>query len=131
MDAEEKSRFKSRGGVGRLWNATRYSLQGFAHAFRHEAAVRQELVLLSITFAIAWWAAVPWLHLALLAMAGAVVLAVELINSAIEAVVDRISLEAHPLSGRAKDLGSAAVAVVLVVYKLLWAVCVALALGWL
>ncbi len=131
MDAEGKSHFKSQGGPRRLWNATRYSLQGFAHAFRYEAAFRQELALLAITFAIAWWAGVPWLHLALLAIAGSVVLAVELLNSAIEAVVDRISLEAHPLSGRAKDLGSAAVAVVLVVYKLLWAVCVASALGWL
>ncbi|MFN3628987.1 MAG: diacylglycerol kinase [Casimicrobiaceae bacterium] len=131
MSAPSENPFKSRGGVRRIWNATRYSLQGFAHALRHEAAFRQELAMLAITFAIAWWAAVPWLHLALLAIAGSLVLAVELLNSAVEAAVDRISLEAHPLSGRAKDLGSAAVAVVLVVYTLLWAVCVALALGWL
>jgi diacylglycerol kinase (ATP) len=130
MNSDSRSRFKSHGGPRRLWNATRYSLQGFAHAFRHEAAFRQELAMLAITFAIAGWAGVPWLHLAILAISGSVVLAVELLNSALEAVVDRISLEAHPLSGRAKDLGSAAVAVVLVVYKVLWAALVALALGW-
>ena len=116
------SAFKSRGGLRRVWNAFGYSRAGFAAALRHEAAFRQELAL-----------GVPMLLLAplvaptalqALALAGVVLLVwiVELLNSAIEALADSISTEQHPLLGRAKDLGSAAVMLALLLAAAVWAV---------
>ncbi len=119
---ELSSAFKSRGGLRRVWNAFGYSRAGFAAALRHEAAFRQELAL-----------GVPMLLLAplvaptalqALALAGVVLLVwiVELLNSAIEALADAISPEQHPLLGRAKDLGSAAVMLALLLAAAVWAV---------
>jgi diacylglycerol kinase (ATP) len=104
-----KSEFKSVGGAARVAKAFRYSMQGFGHALAHEAAFRQELLLV-----VPLLAALPFLGLTvvenlLLIALGIAVLVVELLNSAVEAVVDRVSLERHPLAGRAKDFGSAAV----------------------
>ena len=111
--------------VARLWHATRYSVQGLQAAFLHEAAFRQELaaaaVLTPAAVALALLSPVTWTQCALLVCSVLLVLLVELLNSAIESVVDRISDEDHALSGRAKDTGSAAVLVSLVICALVWA----------
>ena len=115
------SSFKSRGGLGRVVNAARYSLAGLRAAVRHEAAFRQEL-LLGVPLLVAAPLLAPgrW---QLLAMVGSVVavLVVELLNSAIEALADAVSLEQQVLLGRAKDLGSAAVMLALLGVPFTWA----------
>jgi diacylglycerol kinase (ATP) len=119
---EPESRFKSRGGVKRIWQALTYSAAGLRSALRHEAAFRQELALGLPLLALATWLAPgrwQWLI-----MVGSIVLVwiVELLNSAIEALADAISVEHHPLLGRAKDLGSAAVMFSLMLVVLAWTV---------
>ena len=107
-------------GWQHLVHSTRYSLKGFRAAWRHEAAFRQELGLCVLLLPLAWWVGdgpVEWI---LLIGSCLIVLAVELLNSAIESVVDRIGTEHHELSGRAKDLGSAAVMVSLALAGLTW-----------
>lgn len=113
---------KSRGGLARIWRAFGYPRAGFAAAIRHEAAFRQELALGTPMVLLAWWLA-PTLMQAL-ALVAVVVLVwiVELVNSAIEALADRVSNDLHPLLGRAKDLGSAAVMLSLALAVLTWAV---------
>jgi diacylglycerol kinase (ATP) len=114
--------FKSRGGLRRIWNAFSYSLAGLRAAVRHEAAFRQELALgLPMAVLALWLAPSRW---AALAMIGSIALVwiVELINSALEALADAISAERHPLLGRAKDLGSAAVMIALLLAAATWAV---------
>ena len=110
--------------LGRLWRATRYSMQGLRAAFHHEAAFRQELaaaaLLIPAALALALLSPVTWTQCALLIFSVLLVLLVELLNSAIESVVDRISDEDHALSGRAKDAGSAAVLVALVICLVVW-----------
>ncbi len=96
-------------GLARIANATRVSLEGLAAAVRNEAAFRQELLLLAILAPLGWWLGGNGVERALLIGSVAVILIVELVNSAVEATVDRISLERHDLAKRAKDLGSAAV----------------------
>lgn len=104
----------------RILAAANYSIKGFAAAWRHEAAFRQEILLLLITLPTGL-AMTSSLTLKLFLLFGAAqILIVELLNSAVEAVVDRIGHEIHPLSGRAKDLGSAAQMVSLTVFVLLW-----------
>lgn len=95
-------------------------MAGFAFAFRNEAAFRQELALFAAGTALAVWLARPLWQTALMVASLGLVLVVELLNSAIEAIVDRASPERHPLAGAAKDLGSAAVLVSLVVAALVW-----------
>ncbi|EGQ9817401.1 diacylglycerol kinase [Vibrio parahaemolyticus] len=107
-------------GVKRIIKATGYSIQGIKAAFKHEAAVRQELALLSIAVILACMVDVGMIERILLIGVVVLVLIVELINSAIEAVVDRIGVERHELSGRAKDIGSAAVMVALVFAAFTW-----------
>lgn len=102
-------------GVTRIIKATGYSLKGLKQAWKHEAAFRQELMLLPVVL-VAYWLPVSVLERLLLI--GVVV--VELVNSAIEAVVDRVGTEHHELSGRAKDIGSAAVFVALVFAAVVW-----------
>ena len=114
--------FKSRGGWRRVVNATRYTLAGLRAAFRHEAAFRQELALgLPLIGLAPWLAPGRW---QLLAMVCSVLLVwvVELLNSSVEALADAVSVERHPLLGRAKDLGSAAVGICLLQVVLVWAV---------
>ena len=112
------------GGLGRLWHATRYSLQGLAAAYRHEAAFRQELVLaallIPLAVALSLWSPLTLTQCALLVGSVLLVLLVELLNSAVESVVDRISDDHHDLSKRAKDTGSAAVLVSLVMCVAVW-----------
>lgn len=93
----------------KLWQATRYSMQGLACAIEHEFAFRLEIFVTAIAIPMALYFAKSGLEKALLIGSLLLVFIIELLNSAIEAVVDRISLDQHPLSGRAKDLGSAAV----------------------
>jgi diacylglycerol kinase (ATP) len=116
------SGFKSRGGLRRVFNAFTYSLAGLRAAVRHEAAFRQELALGLPLIALALWLA-PGRWQAL-AMIGSIVFVwiVELLNSAIEALADAISVDRHPLLGRAKDLGSAAVMFSLTMVVITWAV---------
>ncbi len=121
-DDAPASAFKSRGGLGRIAQALRYSWAGLRAAVRHEAAFRQELVL-----AVPMLLLVPWLapgRWQALLMAGSVlaVLMVELLNSAIEALADAVTVEHHALLGRAKDLGSAAVMLSLMFAAAVWAV---------
>lgn len=107
-------------GVRRIVNATRYSAQGFRDAWRHEAAFRQELTLTILMTPVAFWVGRNAMEYLLLIASCLLVIIVELLNSAIEAVVDRFGDEQHPLSGRAKDLGSAAVFVSLVLAAATW-----------
>ena len=116
------STFKSRGGLQRVLDAMTYSLAGLRAAFRHEAAFRQELALgIPLVLLAPWLAPGRWQALA---MVGSVVLVwvVELLNSAIEALADAVSADRHPLLGRAKDLGSAAVMFCLLQVVWVWAV---------
>ncbi len=107
-------------GLERLLRATGYSLAGLRAAWVHEAAFRQETLLALILVPAAFRLGGNAVEVALLAGSVLVVLITELLNSGIEAVVDRLGAERHPLAGRAKDLGSAAVFVALVLVVLVW-----------
>lgn len=111
---------KKNTGIKRIILAAGYSLLGFKAAFRHEAAFRQELLLAIVIIPLAFWLDVEPLQRVLMIAALFLVMIVELLNSAIEAVVDRIGLEKHELSGRAKDLGSAAVLGSLLLLAYIW-----------
>ena len=108
-------------GFARVVNAWRYSLSGLAGAWRTEGAFRQEVIGAAILIPIACFIPVPVLHRALLIASVLMVIVVELLNSAMEAAIDRISLDRHPLSKKAKDTGSAAVLVSIVIAMLVWA----------
>jgi diacylglycerol kinase (ATP) len=108
-------------GFRRLVNATRYSAAGLRAAWRHEAAFRQECALAAFLVPAGVWLGRSATERALLIGACLLVLVIELLNSAIEAVVDRIGPEHHALSARAKDLGSAAVLLSLVLAAIVWA----------
>ena len=112
---------KGRRGFVRLTWALRHSLAGLAAAVRHESAFRQLLALNLILIPIACLVEVSSGERALLIVMPLMALVVELLNSAIEAVVDRISLDLHPLSKRAKDMGSAAQLLTLLAGALVWA----------
>lgn len=107
-------------GIRRILRATKFSAQGFRSAWQHEAAFRQELVLVVLMTPLAIWLGGSIVETALLIAVLLLVLIVELFNSAIEAAIDRHGDEHHELSGRAKDMGSAAVFVVLVIVVLVW-----------
>ena len=117
---DEASRRKSRGGIRRIWLAAGYSLNGLVAAVRHEAAFRQELLLAALLVPLALVLPESWLESALLIACVMLVLVAELLNSAIEAAVDRVSGERHDLSKRAKDIGSAAVFLSLVNCAVVW-----------
>ena len=108
-------------GIRRILRAARFSAQGFGHAWRHEAAFRQEVALAVVLTPVAIWLGQTPLEWLLLIGSCVFVLTIELLNSAIEATVDRFGEEHHELSGRAKDLGSAAVFVALVLVAATWA----------
>ena len=107
-------------GVRRVWNAMFYSLAGVRAALKHESAFRQECSLALILIPTAFWVGSDAVEIALLVGSVLLVLIVEMLNSAIEAVVDRIGPEQHHLSGRAKDMGSAAVFITLVLVVFVW-----------
>jgi len=111
---------KTFSGMARLVRAFCYSMQGLAAAWRNEAAFRQEIVLAALILPPGLWFAANGLERALLAASVIFVLVVELINSAVEAAIDRISPERHELSKRAKDLGSAAVLLALINVWVVW-----------
>lgn len=111
---------KSKAGLGRIWRAFLYSLEGLKAAWTHEHAFRQELALAIVLVPVAVWVDVPPLERALLFCAMLLVLIVELLNSSIEAVVDRFGPEIHELAKRAKDIGSAAVFLADIVFLILW-----------
>lgn len=116
----EQSPFKGKTGVRRVINALRYSMDGLRAAYTGEDAFRQETLLAALLIPLALWLPVSGLGKALMIASVLLVLAIELINSAIEAVVDRVSLDPHPLSKRAKDLGSAAVLLALINVAAVW-----------
>lgn len=115
-----ESPFKGKTGLRRVWNALHYSLAGLAAAYRHEDAFRQETWLALILIPAAFFMPVGALGKALMVASVLLVLIVELLNSAIEAVVDRVSLERHRLAKRAKDIGSAAVLIALLNVAAVW-----------
>jgi diacylglycerol kinase (ATP) len=105
----------------RIFNALRYSMQGLRAAIRYEAAFRQELALAILLIPAAFWLGRSVLEVFILIMSVTMVLVTELLNSAIEALADALSVEMHPLLGRAKDLGSAAVLLCLIFTVAIWA----------
>ncbi len=111
---------KTAPGFARLVRATMASMAGIKAAWRSETAFRQECALAVLMIPAAFWLGTSAVEYLLLVATVALVLIVELLNSAIEAVVDRISTDQHPLSGKAKDLGSAAVFLSLVLTGLVW-----------
>ena len=118
-------------GITRIINATGYSMKGLKSAWVNEAAFRQELLLILLLMPLAFWIGDSLNEILLLVCISWLVVIVEVINSAVEAVVDRIGSEHHELSGRAKDLGSAAVFIALALNALVWGALVGRnLLGW-
>ena len=114
------SPYKGKNGIKRILNATGYSLAGFKAAFSHEAAFRQLLIINLVLIPTSFFVHVSALEQALMVAVCLLAIIVELFNSAIEAVVDRISLEKHQLSKNAKDMGSAAQFVALSIIFITW-----------
>jgi diacylglycerol kinase (ATP) len=112
---------KSKGGISRVFKALGYTWDGLKAAARHEEAFKQELYVIVPLSIAAWFVPVSFLERALLFSVLQLILIVELLNSAIEANTDHISLERHPLAKRAKDMGSAAVFLAIVIAVACWA----------
>ena len=121
----EESPFKGKTGVQRILSACHYSLAGLRAALACEDAFRQEALSAAVLIPLAFWLPVSGTGRSLMIASVLLVLIVELLNSAIEATVDRVSLDRHHLSKRAKDIGSAAVMLALINVVLVW-VCVLL-----
>ena len=111
---------KGRTGLDRIVRAAGYSVQGLTSAYRGESAFRQEFWLAVVMLPAAFWLGRNWIEVALLAGSVVLVLIVELLNSGIEAAIDRISFEMHDLSKRAKDFASAAVMLSLLLCSGIW-----------
>ena len=111
---------KGRTGVNRLRHATGHSVNGLRAAYHHESAFRQEFWMAAVMLPLAFWLGRGWVEASLLAGSVMLVLVVELINSAVEATVDRVSFELHDLSKRAKDYASAAVTLSLLLASGVW-----------
>ena len=107
-------------GLNRLWRATGYSIEGLKAAWRNEAAFRQECWAMAVLLPAAFFLGSDALERALLIFSLLLILVVELINSALESAIDRIGPERHELSGRAKNLGSAAVMLSLIAAAVVW-----------
>jgi diacylglycerol kinase (ATP) len=116
-----ESPHKGKTGLKRLWNALFYTFDGMKAAFRHEDAFRQEVFLAVLLIPAALFTPASGTGKALMIAVVLLVLIVELLNSAVEAAVDRISLENHALAKRAKDIGSAAVFIALINVPVVWA----------
>lgn len=108
-------------GIGRILKATQCSIKGFKAAFKEESAFRTELALGVILLPLSFWLAQSLQHWVILIVSFLFLLIVELLNSAIEALTDRVGVEYHVLSGRAKDIASAAVTLALIVLFIVWA----------
>lgn len=115
-----ESPFKGKTGLKRIVSAAGYSWAGLVAAFRHEDAFRQEILLAAVLIPLALYLGETGIARALMVGAVLLVLIVELLNSAVEAAVDRISLEHHHLIKRAKDMGSAAVLIALINVVVVW-----------
>lgn len=115
-----ESPHKGKTGLRRVWNAMFYSLEGLKAAYRHEDAFRQEFWLAVVLIPLALFLPSSGLGKALMIASVLMVLIVELLNSAVEATVDRVSLEHHRLAKRAKDIGSAAVMISLLNVVIVW-----------
>ena len=115
-----ESPFKGKTGLRRVWNAFHYSLAGLQAAYRHEDAFRQEVWLAALLIPLALFLPASGSGHALMIASVLIVVIVELVNSAIEAAIDRISLDHHTLSKRAKDIGSAAVLIALLNVVATW-----------
>ncbi len=113
--------FKGKKGLTRLWNALGYSRDGIAAAWHHEAAFREEILLATIAIPLAFYLGKTGVDRALLIGSIILILIVEILNSAVEAVVDKASPEMHDLAKRAKDMGSAAVLFSLINAAVVWA----------
>lgn len=113
--------FKGRTGLDRVVRATGHSLDGLRAAYAGESAFRQECWIAVVLVPAAFWLGQDWMQVSLLVGTVLLVLVVELLNSAVEATVDRVSFELHALSKRAKDLGSAAVMMSLLLCGGIWA----------
>ncbi|HVY05850.1 MAG TPA: diacylglycerol kinase [Burkholderiales bacterium] len=121
MDSSQlESPHKGKTGLRRLWNAMFYSIDGFKAAYRHEDAFRQEVLLAVLLIPTAFFLPASGVGKALMIGSILLVLVVELLNSAVEATVDRVSLEHHRLAKRAKDIGSAAVMTSLANVVIVW-----------
>lgn len=118
---QTESPYKGKTGLRRVLNALRYSIDGLREAYRCEDAFRQEIWLAVLMIPTALLLPVSGVERALMIASVLLVLVVELLNSAVEAVVDRVSLENHRLAKRAKDLGSAAVLIALLTTLAVWA----------
>jgi diacylglycerol kinase (ATP) len=120
--AEEltESPFKGKTGMVRILHAFFNSLAGLADAWRHESAFRQEILLAVVLIPAACWIRVSAVERALLIGTVLLVMIVELLNTSVEAAIDRISFDQHSLSKRAKDIGSAAVFMALVMLAVVW-----------
>jgi len=116
----DESPHKGKRGLVRIWNAFGYSFAGLGAAFRYEDAFRYEVLLAAILIPAAFFMPASGLGKALMVASILLVLIVELLNSAVEATVDRISLENHRLAKRAKDIGSAAVLLSLLNVPVVW-----------
>jgi diacylglycerol kinase (ATP) len=116
----EESPFKGKTGLQRVWNALHYSLAGLRAAFVCEDAFRQEAMLAVLLIPASFFMPVSGLGRGMMIASVLLVLIVELLNSAIEAAVDRVSLDRHHLSKRAKDIGSAAVLLALINVAVVW-----------
>lgn len=110
---------KTRKGLNRLWHATGYSLNGLRAGWG-EAAFRMEATLAVVLVPLAFWLGRGWVEVALLVGSVVIVMVVELLNTAVEAAIDRIGPEWHDLSKRAKDMGSAAVLLALLLCIGIW-----------
>lgn len=111
---------KGKTGLRRLYNAFHYSRDGFLAAYQNEEAFRQEVWLLFLAVLVAALLPLSWSCVAIIAVAHLFLLIVEILNSAIEACIDRIGPELHPLSKRAKDMGSCAVLMAIAIVIITW-----------
>jgi diacylglycerol kinase (ATP) len=122
---------KGNRGLTRAWHAAKNSWCGIVYAFEEESAFRQELALITVLMPIAFFLPVTPLEKCALIASLMMVLVVELLNSSVEAAIDRISFDHHDLSKRAKDFGSAAVMLTLLIAALLWiTICAPLVINW-
>lgn len=118
--SHQESPFKGKTGIRRLLNAFGYSMDGFKAAYQHEDAFRQEVWLALVLIPLALMIESYSVHRVLMIGSVLLVMIVELLNSAVEAVVDRVSIERHALAKRAKDIGSAAVLLALINLVMVW-----------
>ncbi len=116
----QESPYKGKTGLRRMWNALHYSLAGLKAAYVCEDAFRQEALLAAGLIPLTWFLPVTGTERAIMIASVLLVLIVELLNSAVEAAVDRISLENHRLAKRAKDIGSASVLIALINVLMVW-----------